>query len=126
LEQGRPTERVERHLLAAGFVSTGAEELRARCGLDLDAVIEALRALTDGGRAVQVGPKDGAGLLHADRVASLESEVLATIKQIAESGQVAFKDELLELVRPESSTALLQAVLDLFGSRGIADASPVC
>jgi HEAT repeat protein len=52
----------------------------------------------------------------------IESEVLATIKQIADSGQVALKEELLELVRPESGTALLQAVLELFGSRGIADA----
>ncbi len=54
----------------------------------------------------------------------IESEVLATLKQIADSGQVALKEELLQLVRPESSTALLQAVLDLFGSRGIADAEP--
>jgi HEAT repeat protein len=54
----------------------------------------------------------------------IESEVLATIKQIADSGQVVLKEELLELVRPESGTALLQAVLDLLGSRGVADAEP--
>jgi selenocysteine-specific elongation factor len=79
LEQGNPTARVERHLLASGFIPMGAEELRTRCDLGLGAVSEALQALTDGGRAVQVGPKDGAGFLHADRVASLQNEVLARL-----------------------------------------------
>jgi HEAT repeat protein len=54
----------------------------------------------------------------------IESEVLATINQIADSGRVVLKDELLELIRPESSTALLQAVLELFGGQRMADAEP--
>ena len=54
----------------------------------------------------------------------IESEVLAAIKQIADSGRVVLEEELLELIRPESSTALLQAVLELFGGQGIADAEP--
>jgi HEAT repeat protein len=47
----------------------------------------------------------------------IETEVLSTIKQIAESGEQALNGELLELVRPESSPELLQAVLELFGSQ---------
>jgi selenocysteine-specific elongation factor len=79
LEQGKPTERIERHLLASGFVPMGADELRTRCDLDLGAVAEALQALADGGRAIQVGPKDDAGFLHADRVGSLQDDVLARL-----------------------------------------------
>ncbi|RPI09041.1 MAG: selenocysteine-specific translation elongation factor, partial [Zetaproteobacteria bacterium] len=75
LEQGRPTERVERHLLASGFAPTTVEDLRARCNLDRAAVSDAIRELVEGGRAVQVGPKEGAGILHAERVDALEADV---------------------------------------------------
>jgi HEAT repeat protein len=54
----------------------------------------------------------------------IETEVLATIKKIADTGEQGLNDELLELVRPESSPALLQAVLDLFGNRGLREAEP--
>ncbi len=79
LEQGKPTERVERHLLASGFAPMAADDLRARCDLDPVAVSEALLQLTDGGRAVQVGSKDVGGFLHADRVASLQDDILARL-----------------------------------------------
>jgi selenocysteine-specific elongation factor len=75
LEQGRPTERVERHLLASGFAPTTVEDLRARCNLDRAAVSDAVRELVEGGRAVQVGPKEGAGVIHADRVDALAADV---------------------------------------------------
>jgi selenocysteine-specific elongation factor len=79
LEQGRPTERVERHLLASGFVPMTIEELRARCDLDQAAVSDALGQLIENGRAIQVGPKEGAGVLHADRVDALRTEVLSRL-----------------------------------------------
>jgi len=79
LERGRPTERVERHLLASGFAPMTVEEVRARCDLDQAAVSDALRELIDSGRAVQVGPKEGAGVLHADRVDALQTDVLGRL-----------------------------------------------
>ncbi|MFB3818530.1 MAG: selenocysteine-specific translation elongation factor [Candidatus Methylomirabilales bacterium] len=75
LEQGNPVERIERHLLAAGVVPVTAEELRARTDLSLEAVRAAVDALAQAGRAVPVGPKGEAGLLHAERLAGLEAEV---------------------------------------------------
>ncbi|OGB94529.1 MAG: selenocysteine-specific translation elongation factor [candidate division NC10 bacterium RBG_16_65_8] len=79
LEQGRPTERVERHLLASGFAPMTIEMLRARCDLDQAAVSDTLRELVESGRAVQVGSKDGAGTLHADRVDALQTDVLGRL-----------------------------------------------
>jgi selenocysteine-specific elongation factor len=79
LERGRPTERAERHLLASGFVPMTVEELRARCDLDQAAVSDALRELIESGRAIQVGPKEGAGVLHVDRVDALRTEVLGRL-----------------------------------------------
>jgi selenocysteine-specific elongation factor len=55
------------------------EEVRARCDLDQAAVSDALRELIDSGRAVQVGPKEGAGVLHADRVDALQTDVLGRL-----------------------------------------------
>jgi selenocysteine-specific elongation factor len=79
LERGRPTERVERHLLASGLVPMTVEDLRARCDLDESAVSEALRALVESGRAVQVGSKDAGGALHAERVEAVQADVLGRL-----------------------------------------------
>jgi selenocysteine-specific elongation factor len=79
LERGRPTERVERHLLDSGFAPMTLAELRARCDLDPAAVLDALRQLVESGRAVQLGPKEGAGVLHADRVDALQNDVLGRL-----------------------------------------------
>ncbi|HYL80202.1 MAG TPA: selenocysteine-specific translation elongation factor [Candidatus Acidoferrum sp.] len=79
LEQGRPTDRVERHLLAAGFAPTTAEELRARSDLDPAAVAESVRELVEKGSAILVGGKTEGGILHAERVAQLEKEVSARL-----------------------------------------------
>ena len=81
LEQGRPMERVERHLLAAGFVPMTIEELRARCDLDRATVVESLRELVEKGQAVRVGTKEEAGTLHVERVESLRKEVLARLAE---------------------------------------------
>ena len=76
LEQGRPTERIERHLLAAGFAPMTPEALRARSDLDEAIVAESLRELVENGRAVRVGTKEGDGTLHADRVDALQTDIL--------------------------------------------------
>ena len=81
LEQGRPTDRVERHLLAAGFAPTTAEELRARSDLDPAAVAESLRELVGKGSAILVGGKADGGILHAERLAQIEKEVLARLAE---------------------------------------------
>jgi selenocysteine-specific elongation factor len=81
LEQGRPMERVERHLLAAGFAPMTIEELRARCDLDRETVVESLRELVEKGQAIRVGTKEGAGTLHVERVESLRKEVLARLAE---------------------------------------------
>jgi len=81
LEQGRPVERVERHLLAAGWGPVGPGELRARTDLDEAAVRESLEALTAAGRAVAVGSRGELGLLHAERVGRLEEEILARLAE---------------------------------------------
>jgi selenocysteine-specific elongation factor len=79
LERGRPTERVERHLLASGFAPMTLAELQARSDLDQAAVSDALRQLIESGRAVQVGPKESAGVLHADRVEALQTDVVGRL-----------------------------------------------
>jgi selenocysteine-specific elongation factor len=76
LEQGKPIERIERHLLAAGFAPVTAEELRARVDLSLEAVREGLEELVRQGRAVMVGAKGESGALHAERLAHLEASVV--------------------------------------------------
>ncbi len=76
LEQGRPTERIERHLLAAGFAPMTPEALRARSDLDEAIVAESLRELVENGRAVRVGTKEGDGTLHVDRVDALQADIL--------------------------------------------------
>jgi selenocysteine-specific elongation factor len=81
LEQGRPMERVERHLLAAGFAPMTIEELRARCDLDRETVVESLRELVEKGQAIRVGAKEEAGALHVERVESLRKEVLARLAE---------------------------------------------
>ncbi|HSB80708.1 MAG TPA: selenocysteine-specific translation elongation factor [Candidatus Methylomirabilis sp.] len=79
LEQGRPTDRVERHLLAAGFAPMTVEELRARSDLNPASVTESLRELVEKGSAIHVGGKTEGGILHAERVAQLEKEVSARL-----------------------------------------------
>jgi selenocysteine-specific elongation factor len=76
LEQGRPMERIERHLLAAGVAPMTPEALRGRCDLDEAIVAESLRELVGNGRAVRVGTKEGDGVLHAERVDALRADIL--------------------------------------------------
>jgi selenocysteine-specific elongation factor len=92
LEQGRPTERVERYLLASGFVPMALEELRARCDLDEATVTAALQELLEEGRAVLVGPKEGAPSLHADRVEALQNDILGRLADF--HGKEPLKDGL--------------------------------
>ena len=79
LEQGRPVERVERHLLSAGVAPTTAEEVRARTDLDEATVRESLEALAGAGTAVRVGARGELGILHARQVGSLEDGVLTRL-----------------------------------------------
>jgi len=81
LERGSATERVERHLLAAGFAPMTPEELRVRGDLDPGVVAESLQELAAKGAAVLVGAKGEGGALHAERVAQLEKEVLAHLAE---------------------------------------------
>ncbi len=81
LEQGSPSDRVERHLLAAGFTPATPEELRARGDLEPAAVADSLRALAAKGTAILVGVKGEAGALHAERVAQLEKETLGRLAE---------------------------------------------
>ena len=81
LEQGSPMDRLERLLLAAGFAPATSEELRARSDLDATAVADSLRELREKGAAVLVGPKGEAGVLHVERLAQLEKEVLARLAE---------------------------------------------
>ena len=81
LEQGRPTERIERHLLAAGFAPMTPEALRARSDLDETIVAESLRELVENGRAIRVGAKEGDGTLHAERVGALQADILARLAE---------------------------------------------
>jgi selenocysteine-specific elongation factor len=81
LERGSVTERVARLLLAAGYVPVTAEELRRQSDLDAAAAAESLGALLQAGKAIAVGAKAEAGVLHADRVAELEREVEARLAE---------------------------------------------
>ena len=79
LERGSVTERVGRLLMAAGYAPVTAEELRRLSDLDAATVAESLGALLRAGKALAVGAKAEAGVLHADRVAELEGVVEARL-----------------------------------------------
>ncbi|HTX52465.1 MAG TPA: selenocysteine-specific translation elongation factor [Candidatus Baltobacteraceae bacterium] len=79
LERGRPSERIEQHLLGSGCVPMTLEELRARCDLDLATTGEALKELEQAGRIIRTGTKENAGWLHIERVQSLEQDVTARL-----------------------------------------------
>ncbi len=81
LERGSATDRVERHLLAAGFMPVTSEDLRARTDLEPAAVADSLRELVAKNSAVLVGNKGEAGALHAERVAQLEREILGRLAE---------------------------------------------
>jgi len=81
LEQGSATDRIERHLLAAGFVPVTQEGLRARTDLDSATVTESLHDLVTRGSAALVGAKGETGALHAERVMQLEKEVLERLRE---------------------------------------------
>jgi selenocysteine-specific elongation factor len=81
LERGSPADRVERHLLAAGFSPVTVEELRVRCDLDAAAVAESVRYLAERGAALLVGARGEGGALHAERVAQLEQGMLAHLAE---------------------------------------------
>ena len=81
LERGSATDRVERHLLAAGFAPITLEALRVRSDLSPAAVAESVQELTRRGAAVLAGSKGESGVLHAERVAQLEKEVLAHLAE---------------------------------------------
>jgi len=75
LERGTAADRVERHLLAAGFAPVTGEALRMRSDLEPAAAADSLAELVAKGAAVLVGPRGEMGILHAERVAQLEKEV---------------------------------------------------
>ena len=75
LERGSVTERVGRLLAAGGYAPATAEGLRLRSDLDAATVAESLGELLRAGKALTVGAKADAGVLHADRVAELEREI---------------------------------------------------
>jgi selenocysteine-specific elongation factor len=109
LEQGRPTERVEQHLLASGFVPISLDELRARCDLEQAVVAEALRDLVEAGRALRVGLKEGAGSLHVDRVEVLRKEILDHLAEF--HARESLKDGLAkEELRSKLPVQVLPAV----------------
>jgi selenocysteine-specific elongation factor len=81
LERGSGTDRIERHLLAAGFTPMTLGELRVRSDLDPADAAEGLRELVAKGSAVLVGAKGEAGALHAERVAQLEQEALGRLAE---------------------------------------------
>lgn len=105
LERGSATDRIERHLLAAGFVPATLEELRARGDLDATAGAESLRELVAKGSAVPVGGRGEAGALHAERVAQLEREVLAHL------GEFHAKEPLKDGLAKEELRSKLPAQL---------------
>jgi selenocysteine-specific elongation factor len=94
LEQGSGADRIEQHLLAAGFVPLTQEELRARTDLDAAALTENLRDLVARGAAVLVGAKGEAGALHAERVMQLEKEMLERLREF--HGKEPLRDGLVK------------------------------
>ncbi len=84
LEQGQPAERMERHLLAAGFIPMTIDELRARCDLDASVGATAAKELADAGKVIRTGSKEAAGFLHAERVWFLEQETLTRLREFHE------------------------------------------
>lgn len=94
LEQGSATDRIERHLLAAGFVPVTQEDLRARTDLDSATVTESLHDLVARGSAALVGAKGETGALHAERVMQLEREVLERLREF--HGKEPLKDGLVK------------------------------
>jgi len=94
LEQGSGADRIERHLLAAGFLPMTQEDLRARTDLDAAAVTESLRDLVARGAAVMVGAKGEVGALHAERVMQLEKEVLERLREF--HGKEPLRDGLVK------------------------------
>jgi selenocysteine-specific elongation factor len=114
LERGSATERVERHLLAAGFVPVTSDELRGRSDLDAATVAQSLRELTAKGAAVLVGAKGEVGALHAERVALVENEILARLgefhaKEPLKDGLA--KEELRRKLPPQLTPATFGWVL---------------
>lgn len=108
LEQGSATDRIERHLLAAGFVPVTQEDLRARTDLDSAMVTESLHELVAKGSAVLVGAKGETGALHAERVMQLEKEVLERLVEF--HGKEPLRDGLVkEELRSKLPAQLQQA-----------------
>ena len=94
LERGSSADRIERHLLAAGFVPLTQEDLRTRTDLDAAALAENLRDLVARGAAVLVGAKGEVGALHAERVMQLEKEVLERLREF--HGKEPLRDGLVK------------------------------
>ena len=116
LERGSATDRVERHLLAAGFAPITLEGLRVRSDLDPGAVAESLQQLTVKGAAVLVGARGEAGALHAERVAQLDTEVLARLAEF--HAKEPLKDGLAkEELRSRLPTQLTSATFGWMLSR---------
>ncbi len=114
LERGSATERVERHLLAAGFVPVTSDELRGRSDLDAATVAQSLRELTAKGAAVLVGAKGEVGALHAERVALVEKEILARLREFHAKEPLKdglAKEELRSKLPPQLSPATFGWVL---------------
>jgi selenocysteine-specific elongation factor len=114
LKRGSATERVERHLLAAGFVPVTSDELRGRSDLDAATVAQSLRELTAKGAAVLVGAKGEASALHAERVALVEKEILARLEEFHAKEPLKdglAKEELRSKLPPQLSPATFGWVL---------------
>jgi selenocysteine-specific elongation factor len=124
LERGSATERMERHLLAAGFVPVSSQELRGRSDLDAATVAESLRELTARGAAVLVGSKGEGGVLHAERVALMETEILARLAEFHSREPLKdglAKEELRSKLPPQLSAVTFGWMLTrLTGDRRIA------
>jgi selenocysteine-specific elongation factor len=124
LERGSATERMERHLLAAGFVPISSEELRGRSDLDAATVAAGLRELTARGAAVLVGSRGEGGVLHSERVALLETEILARLAEFHAREPLKdglAKEELRSKLPPQLSAATFGWMLThLSGDRRIA------
>ena len=105
LERGSVTERVGRLLAAGGYTPATAEGLRLRSDLDAATVAESLGELLRAGKALTVGAKADAGVLHADRVAELEREIEARL------GEFHAKEPLKDGLAKEELRSKLPAQL---------------